>query len=85
MAMGYGHGLGMATGGPSLHPRPKRRAAPKPKKGYCQHCGQSVTPAHGSPMHQQQMAAPAAPGNSMMAAMNQPMPPPPGGPPGVGG
>lgn len=75
--------MGMTGGGPQLHPKMKRRPLrhprkPKPpKKGYCPHCGQDVTPAPGSPMHQ---------GQQMPEAIAANLPPGmgAGGPPDMG-
>ncbi len=56
MAKGYGASAGMHMPAhlPAVHSKPKKARAPK--KAMCKHCGQAVTPAPGSPMHQQQQS-----------------------------
>ncbi len=76
MAKGYAH----AMAGHQVHPRPQRPRAPKPKKAMCRHCGQEVTPAHGSPMHQAQVMPPQMP-PAMAAMQQQGAAPDMGGPP----
>lgn len=71
---------------PPRVPRPPRRKPPAPRKGYCPHCGLSVTPAVGSPMHQAQAAPPGGPGLGAVGVMaGNDSAPPAGGPPGDAG